>query len=52
MVSYRKKAHKTQKRRRSKRGGDDPKKDTWDIEMGPRSESPEHLIASNLSRTQ
>jgi len=46
MVSYRKKSHKTQKRRRSKKGGDETKNDTWDIEMGPRSESPVHLVAA------
>ena len=46
MVSYKRKAPKTHKRRRSKKGGDDTKKDTWDIEMGPRSQSPEHLIVA------
>ncbi len=46
MVSYKKKAPKTLKKRRSKKGGDEPKKDTWDIEMGPRSESPAHINAS------
>ncbi len=39
MVSYKRKTHKN---RRSKKGGDDTKKDTWDIEMGSRSESPEY----------
>ena len=46
MVSYKKKAPNTLKKRRSKKGGDETKKDTWDIEMGPRSESPDHLIAA------
>lgn len=42
MVSYKKKAHKTHKRRRSKKGGDD----TWDIEKGPVHERPEQLRAA------
>ena len=48
MVSYKRKAPKTRKRRRSKKGGDgdDDKDATWDIEMGPRSESPAHLIVA------
>lgn len=45
MVSY-KKASKTHKKRRSKKGGDETKNDTWDIEMGPRSESPAELIVA------
>lgn len=43
MVSYKRKTHKN---RRSKKGGDDTKKNTWDIEMGPRSESPEYVHAA------
>jgi hypothetical protein len=46
MVSYRKKAHKTHKNRRSKKGGDDTKKNIWDIEMGSREESPEYVHAA------
>ena len=45
MVSYKRKAPKTRKRRRSKKGGDG-EDDTWDIEMGPRSESPAELIVA------
>jgi hypothetical protein len=42
MVSYKRKANKTHKRRRSKKGGDD----TWDIEKGPVHERPEQLSAT------
>lgn len=45
MVSYKRKALKTHKKRRSRKGGDG-EDDTWDIEMGPRSESPAHLIVA------
>ena len=45
MVSY-KKASKTHKKRRSKKGGDGEKDKPWDIEMGPRSESPEQLAVN------
>ena len=44
MVSYKRKTHKN---RRSKKGGDDTKKNIWDIEMGSRSESPEYVRAAN-----
>ncbi len=44
MVSYKRKTHK---KRRSKKGGDDTKKNIWDIEMGSRSESPEYVRAAN-----
>ena len=43
MVSYKRKTHKN---RRSKKGGDDTKKNIWDIEMGSRSESPEYVHAA------
>ena len=43
MVSYKRKTHKN---RRSKKGGDDTKKNIWDIEMGSRSESPEYVRAA------
>jgi hypothetical protein len=43
MVSYKRKTHK---KRRSKKGGDDTKKNIWDIEMGSRSESPEYVHAA------
>ena len=45
MVSYKRKAPKTHKRRRSKKGGDG-EDDMWDIEVGPRSESPAELIVA------
>jgi hypothetical protein len=53
MPSYRKHSqkrsvHKRLRRSsRAKRGGDEPNNDDWDVEMGPRSESPVQQIADN-----
>ena len=53
MPSYRKysqkkrSVHKRGRRSsRARRGGDEPKTDDWDVEMGPRSESPVQQLAN------
>lgn len=53
MAAYKKHTHKrrtahkhVRRSSRAKRGGDKPKNDEWDVEMGPRAESPVQQVAN------